>query len=119
MKYTDSHEWLCTTNDQGTIGITAFARKELGDIVYIELPRLGMQISAKQEVAVVESTKAAADIYCPVDGVIVEVNQALKEDISLINTSPETDGWIFKIKITNPMQLEALLDKTGYEALIS
>ncbi|MBI5273731.1 MAG: glycine cleavage system protein GcvH [Chlamydiales bacterium] len=99
MKYTDSHEWIKIANNEGTVGITHFARKELGQIVYIELPKVGQRVESKEEVAVLESTKAAADIYSPVAGTIIAVNLALKENIQLINQDPENQGWIYKINI--------------------
>lgn len=118
MKYTESHEWIKVKDDIGTVGITDHAQKELGDIVYVELPELEKKIFAGEEIAVLESTKAAADIYSPVSGTVVEVNSELKEKSELINSSPEEQGWIFKIKLNNPKELESLLDSTDYQAMV-
>lgn len=112
MKYTETHEWV---DDQGKVGITPHAQKELGDIVYVELPKVGTVVKAGEQVAVLESTKAAVDVYSPVSGKIVEVNEKLKEDSGLINTSPETDGWIFKIEFEST---EGLMDENKYLQMI-
>lgn len=113
MKFTESHEWV--TQDPktniATVGVTNFAQRELGDIVYVELPTVGKEVRAGAEAAVLESTKAAADVYAPVSGSIVEVNTRLSNTSELINQSPEKDGWIFKIKMSNPAELNALLDQ--------
>lgn len=118
MKYSETHEWVEVTADVGTVGISDHAQKELGDIVYAELPKVGKQVSAGGEVAVLESTKAAADIYSPVSGTIVEVNQKLSTDSGLINTSPEKDGWIYKIKLSQPSEVNKLMDREKYLAQI-
>lgn len=119
MKYTDSHEWIRLEGNLGTVGISSHAQKELGEIVYVELPEVGQEVNAEGEVAVLESTKAAADIYAPVSGTITKVNTALKEDISLVNTDPESTGWLFEIEIKDPSELTALLDGEAYQNLIS
>lgn len=111
MKFTESHEWIDVDQDVGTVGITQYAQKELGDIVYVELPRIGAAVAAGDVAAVLESTKAAADVYSPVTGTIVEVNTALSTAPELINREPEKGGWIFKIQIKHPEELQALLDK--------
>jgi glycine cleavage system H protein len=119
MKFTESHEWIDIQNDIGVVGITQYAQKELGDIVYVELPKVGNNVNAGEEAAVLESTKAAADVYSPVSGTILEINDALLNTSNLINKFPETKGWLFKIKINNPAELEALLDVKSYQALVS
>lgn len=118
MFFTDTHEWITIDNDVGTVGITSYAQKELGEIVYVELPKLGSQIKAGEEVAVLESTKAAADIYCPVSGDIIMINEKVKEDPSLLHSSSENQGWLFKIRLTHPQEVESLLDRHHYQQLI-
>jgi glycine cleavage system H protein len=118
MKYTESHEWIVVENGVGTVGITSHAQKELGEVVYVELPKVGKDVKAGEEVAVLESTKAAADIYAPVSGKILAVNEALKQGCSDINQMPETMGWLFKIALSKPADLEQLLDKREYLNLI-
>lgn len=119
MKYTDSHEWLdWEQNDVLRIGITDYAQKELGDIVYVELPSVGKKVNAKQEVAVLESTKAAADIYSPITGEVVEVNEKLQVSPELINDSPQQEGWIYKVKPSDPAEIDQLMDQAAYEAML-
>ncbi len=113
MKFTETHEWIQVNGDIGTVGITEHAQKELGEVVYVELPAVGKQAKAGQEIAVLESTKAAADIYSPVSGEIVEVNQ-----MPPINSSPEKEGWLFKIKLSDPDDLKSLLDRKQYLELV-
>lgn len=118
MKYTDTHEWILVNNQEGTIGITPYAAKELGEIVYVELPKVGHAIKSKQEACVLESTKAAADIYSPVSGKVIEVNEALKQDSGLVNSSPLDQGWLFKIQLENLKELDELMDEKSYEEMI-
>lgn len=118
MHFTPSHEWIVCQADIGTIGITLYAQKELGEIVYIELPALGKQIKKGEEMAVLESTKAAADIYSPVTGLIIEINQDLVEDCSKINRSPEKEGWICKIQMEDLSEVNALISSEEYQTLI-
>ncbi|MDP1880349.1 MAG: glycine cleavage system protein GcvH [Parachlamydiaceae bacterium] len=120
MKFTDSHEWIEWETDQiAKVGITTFAQKELGDIVFVELPNINQNVNAKQEVAVLESTKAAADIYSPVSGEIVEVNILLQKTPELINQSPEKQGWLYKIRLSNPSELDLLMDHQAYAAMLN
>ncbi len=120
MKFTDSHEWIeMETADIARIGITNYAQKELGDIVYIELPMLQKQVNAKQEVVVLESTKAAADIYSPVTGTIIETNTKLSQQPELVNQSPEQEGWIYKIRLANPAEVDLLMDQAEYQAMLN
>ena len=118
MKYTDSHEWIKIEGHIGMVGITKYAQKELGEIVHIELPKIDSSVEAGDVIVVLESTKAAADIYSPVSGKILAVNQRLKEDLSLINRYPEGEGWLFKIKLEDHTELEELHDEKSYLALI-
>jgi glycine cleavage system H protein len=120
MKFTDSHEWIeVETGHIARIGITEYAQKELGDIVYVELPIAQKQVNAKQEIAVLESTKAAADIYSPVSGTVIEINTKLTGTPELVNQSPEQEGWICKIELTNPSEMDLLMDKAAYQAMLN
>lgn len=116
MKYTESHEWIEVKNGLGTVGVTNYAQKELGDIVFVELPKVGKSVKAGEEAAVLESTKAAADVYAPVSGKIVEVNTALNDASDLVNKSPEADGWLFKIQLADAKELDKLMDENQYNA---
>ncbi|MEC7840347.1 MAG: glycine cleavage system protein GcvH [Chlamydiota bacterium] len=116
MKFTETHEWIKVSEDIGTVGVTDHAQHELGDIVFIELPEVGKKINAKDEAAVLESTKAAADVYSPVTGTIVEVNEVLNDESELVNESAEDNGWLFKIKIDNPQEVADLMDRATYES---
>lgn len=118
MRFTETHEWIVVKNGLGTVGISDHAQHELGDIVYVELPKIGKIVKAGEEVAVLESTKAAADIYSPVSGEIAEVNQSLIENPDQINIYPETNGWIYKIKLANSSEVDELLEPESYEALL-
>jgi glycine cleavage system H protein len=110
MKFTETHEWIDVKNGVGIVGVTDYAQKELGDIVYVELPKVGSEVKKGQEAAVLESTKAAADVYAPVSGKIVEVNLALKDASELVNNSPQKDGWLFKLTLADPKEFDALMD---------
>ena len=114
MKFTETHEWIEVKDGIGTVGVTTYAQKELGDIVYVELPAIGKDVKQGQEAVVLESTKAAADVYSPVSGKIVEVNNALKEASELVNNLPEKEGWLFKLTLSNPSELDTLMDKDSY-----
>ncbi len=119
LKYAASHEWVRVEgNDVVTIGISDFAQEEMTEIVYVELPEVGRKVAANEEIAVVESVKSASDIYSPVSGEIVEVNTALTDNPGSVNESPFGDGWIFKIKLSDPAQLDSLLDAAGYRSSI-
>jgi len=119
LKYAESHEWTALADDLATIGISDHAQTELTDIVYVELPETGRLVSAGDPVAVVESVKAASDIYAPISGEIVEVNDAVQNDPALVNTDPYGEGWLFKIKAEDASQLDALMDAAAYETHIS
>jgi glycine cleavage system H protein len=114
LRYAESHEWIKVNGDTGTVGITDHAQHELSDVVFVELPKVGATPAAKSPAAVVESVKAASDIYSPVSGEIIEVNKALENNPALVNTDPYGEGWIFKIKITKPTELDTLKDATSY-----
>ncbi len=118
MKYSDSHEWVRVEGSVGQIGISTHAQKELGEIVYVELPKVGQKVKAGEEVAVLESTKAAADIYTPVSGTITKVNEAVRENPSLLNTSPEEEGYLFEIALSTPEELEKLMTLKIYEEMV-
>lgn len=119
MKYSETHEWISVKDSIGTVGVTDYAQKELGDIVYVELPKVNATINKGEEAVVLESTKAAADVYSPVSGTILEVNTALNSDSQLVNSSPEQQGWLFKIKLSNVAELEELLAEEAYKAKYS
>jgi glycine cleavage system H protein len=114
--FTEEHEWIRVEGDEATVGITDFAQGQLGDIVFVELPEAGRQVTKGGEAAVVESVKAASDVYAPVDGEIVEPNPALGDDPSLVNTDPEAEGWFFRLRLADPSQLEGLMDADAYKA---
>ena len=118
MRYTRTHEWARLDGDVITVGITDFAQQQLSDLTYVELPDAGSQVGAGDEVAVVESVKAASDIYAPCEGVITEVNHALADHPEKINLDPYGEGWLFKIKLENPSEFETLLDADQYEELL-
>ena len=118
LRYATSHEWILFEGDTGTVGITDHAQAELTDIVFAEPPALGKTVKAGDIAAVVESVKAASDIYSPVSGEVVERNEAIEADPSLLNTDPFGAGWIFKIRLANPADLESLQDAAAYRAQI-
>jgi glycine cleavage system H protein len=119
IKYTPDHEWLEVHGDgTATVGITMHAQDALGDVVFVDLPEVGKTFAEKEVAGVVESVKAAADVYMPVDGEITEVNEALRDDPALANTDPLKAGWFFKVRLSNPAQLDALMDENAYDALL-
>ena len=115
LLYTDTHEWVKREGDNVRVGITDHAQSELTDVVYVELPKMDRQANAKEAIAVIESVKAASDIYAPVKGRVVEVNKALEADAGLINREPYGQGWIFVLKIENPDDLKNLKDAAAYK----
>lgn len=117
LKYTPDHEWIRVDGDIGTVGITHHAQDALGDVVFVELPEVGKTLAQKDVAGVVESVKAAADIYMPVSGEIIEVNEALRADPSLANSDPLGAGWFFKVRLSAPAEVDALLDETAYGQL--
>jgi glycine cleavage system H protein len=118
LLYNDTHEWIKREGDNVRVGITDHAQSELTDVVYVELPKMDRQANAKEAIAVVESVKAASDIYAPVKGTVVEVNKALEADPGLINREPYGQGWIFVLKIENPDDLKNLKDAAAYKKQI-
>ena len=118
VKYSKKHEWVSVDGDVGTVGITKHATEQLGDIVFAEIPDVGKALTSGGEAAVVESVKAASDVYTPVSGEITEGNPAIVEDPSLVNKDPEGNGWFFKIKITSPDELTALMSKADYDKFV-
>ena len=114
-KYTKDHEWIKLNDNIATVGITNHAQESLGDIVFVDLPEIGKTVNAGGEVSVIESVKAASDIYSPVDGEILEINEKLNDDASLINKDAELEGWIFKIKISDIKQLENHMSLDDYK----
>ena len=116
-KYTKDHEYIRVEGSTGIVGITPYAQEQLGDIVFVELPVVGKVLKQGDEAAVVESVKAASEIYAPVSGTVTEVNQNLSGEPGLINAAPEADGWIYKLEITDPTQLDGLLDAAAYAEL--
>jgi glycine cleavage system H protein len=118
LKYTKSHEWVRVSGDTATVGITDHAQHELTDIVFVELPDVGKQIKSGDTCAVVESVKTASDIYSPVSGEVLETNKAVVDNPALVNSEPHASGWFFKIKLSNPAELNALLSPEQYKAQI-
>ena len=114
IKYTPDHEWLNVEGNTAIVGITHHAQDALGDVVFVDLPEVGKTFAAKEIAGVVESVKAAADVYMPVSGEITEVNEALRSDPSLANSDPMGAGWFFKVKLSSPAELDALMDETSY-----
>jgi glycine cleavage system H protein len=118
LKYAKSHEWVRVEGDTATVGITDHAQHELTDIVFVELPAVGRQVKAGEACAVVESVKTASDIYSPVSGQVLAINQAVADNSALVNSDPYTAGWFYRIKLTDPAELGTLLDAAAYRALI-
>ncbi|WP_421954797.1 glycine cleavage system protein GcvH [Polaromonas sp.] len=114
VKYTEDHEWLKIEGDIATVGITVHAQDALGDVVFVDLPAVGALFAQRETAGVVESVKAAADVYMPVGGEVIEVNEALRDDPSLANSDPLGAGWFFKVKLSDVSQLDALMDETSY-----
>jgi glycine cleavage system H protein len=120
VKFTDEHEWINAADTAAAvIGITVHAQDALGDVVFVDLPAVGTTFVQGDIAGVVESVKAAADVYAPLSGEIIEVNEALRDDPSLANTDPLGDGWFFKMKLSDPSQLDVLMDATGYDDLLA
>jgi glycine cleavage system H protein len=114
--YTEEHEWVRVEGDQATVGITDFAQGQLGDVVFVELPEAGRQVTKGGEAAVVESVKAASDVYAPISGEVIEANQALVDDSALVNTDPEGEGWFFKLRLSDTSELDGLMDADAYKS---
>ena len=114
--FTEEHEWIDVEGDTATVGITDYAQEQLGDIVFVELPEVGATVDKGKDAAVVESVKAASDVYAPISGEVVETNGSLDDDPSLVNSSPEDDGWFFKLTIADKGQLDGLMDQAAYKS---
>jgi glycine cleavage system H protein len=119
LKYTSDHEWIFVENDLATIGITAFAQEKLGDLVFVQLPKVGTILKAGGAAAIVESVKAASDVYAPINGEVIGINEQVIQNPTLVNTDPAGKGWLFKVKVTDQLQLDNLLDEPAYNALIA
>ena len=117
-KYSKEHEWIIVDKDIATVGITDHAQESLGDIVFVELPNVGSTVTSGAEVSTIESVKAASDIYSPVDGEKVEINDKLSSDASIINNDAENEGWIFKLKVTNSDQIDSLMSLSEYNEFL-
>lgn len=118
LKFTKEHEWVRVDGDEATIGITDFAAGELGDIVYVELPKVGASVTAMQSMGTIEAVKTVADLFAPVTGVVAAVNGALEQGPDLVNKDPFGDGWFVRVKISNRKELDALLDHAAYRSMI-
>ncbi len=119
FRYTREHEWIKVSGDTGTVGITDYAQHELGDVVFVELPKVGAKFAANQAFGTVESVKAVSEIYCPVSGEVVEVNTALADTPETINKDPHGAAWLIKIKVANAAELSGLMDAGAYQAYIA
>ena len=118
LKFTEDHEWLKIDGDVATVGITEHAAEQLGDLVFVELPEVGAKLDKGGEASTVESVKAASDVYCPLAGEIIEVNQAIADDPSLVNSDPAGAGWFFKIRLDDAGSAAELMDEAAYKAMI-
>lgn len=119
LKFTSDHEWILVNNDSATVGVTAYAQEKLGDLVFVQLPKPGTVLQAGAAAAVVESVKAASDVYAPINGEITEVNQQVVDDPTLVNSDPAGKGWLFRLRIADRSQLDGLMDEAAYRALIA
>ncbi len=117
--FTSEHEWIKVEGDVGTVGITDHAQGALGDVVFVELPAVGKTVSKGGDAAVVESVKAASDVYSPVSGEVVGANDAIVDQPALVNESPEDGAWFFKVKLSNPSELDGLMDRAAYDAFVA
>jgi len=118
IKYSEEHEWISVEGDVGTVGITAYAQEQLGDVVFVDVPAVGRKVAKGESIAVVESVKAASDIYAPVSGEVIEANAALSETPGDVNTEPMGKGWFFKLKLSDKSELDKLMDEAAYNAFV-
>ncbi len=116
--FTEDHEWISVEDGIGTVGITDYAQGQLGDVVYVELPEPGRELAQKDDAAVVESVKAASDVYAPVSGEVIEINEALADTPGMVNESAAGEGWFYRIRLSDPSELEDLMDEDAYKAFI-
>jgi len=114
LKYTKDHEWISVDGDVGTVGLTPFAQEKLGDLVFVELPEVGATFGQGQTACTVESVKAAADVYAPVGGEVIAINQRVVDEPSLVNAAPTGDGWLFRIRVRNAAEVDGLMDEQAY-----
>jgi glycine cleavage system H protein len=119
MRFTKDHEWVAVEGDIVTVGITAYAAEQLGDVVFVEVPEVGKTVAQGEGLAVVESVKAASDVYAPVSGEVVEANAELGDAPETVNAVPEAGGWFAKLKLSNPAEVDALMDRDAYEAFLA
>lgn len=117
--FTDEHEWIEIEDDVATVGITDYAQEQLGDVVFVELPEVGVTLDKGGDAAVVESVKAASDVYSPISGEVTEGNSALEEEPALVNSSPEEDGWFFRMTVADASELEGLMDEAAYKEFVA
>ena len=118
LRFTKDHEWVRLDGDLAVVGITDYAQSQLGDVVYVELPEIGRRVEQGKEAAVVESVKAASEVYAPVSGEVTEVNQALATDPAMVNADPMGDGWFLKLRLEDPKELDSLMDEAAYKRLV-
>ncbi len=119
IRYTEEHEWIRVDDGVGTIGISEYAQEQLGDVVYVELPEIGRKVRKGKEMAVVESVKAASEVYAPVNGEVVEVNELLSGEPGKINADPLGEGWFVKLRLSDPKELEGLMDEAAYQKFVA
>src|SRR5438445_2121603 len=119
LRFTSDHEWIRLEGDLATVGITDFAQSQLGDVVYVELPEIGRRVEKGKEAAVVESVKAASEVYAPASGEVAEVNEAIAADPAKVNADPMGEGWFLKLRLDNPRQIDGLMDEAAYQRLIA
>lgn len=119
LKYTTDHEWAHLEGDVVTVGITDYAQDQLGELIYVELPQSGSEVSAGQEVAVIESVKAAGDVKSPVNGTVIEINQVLNDEPEKVNEDPTGAGWFYRVRVTSPSDLDEMMDESAYQAYIA
>ena len=118
LKFTEEHEWIRVERGVGTVGITTYAQEQLGDVVFVELPEAGRKVEKGKEMAVVESVKAASEVFAPVSGEIVEANAGLADDPAKVNADPQGDGWFVKIRLADPGELDGLMDEAAYKKFV-
>lgn len=118
VKYTKDHEWIKVVGTTGTVGISDYAQSQLGDVVFVELPEVGRELTQGGESAVVESVKAASEVYAPVAGTVTAANEALENEPALVNSAPQTEGWFYQMTIADPSQLDGLMDEDAYKAYV-
>jgi glycine cleavage system H protein len=119
MRYTKEHEWVRVEGDEAVIGITQFAQDQLGDIVYVDLPEIGRRVEKGKEAGVVESVKAASEVYAPVSGEVTAINTALADDPATVNKDAAGDGWFYKLKLSDPAELDSLMDEAAYKSFVA